>query len=215
MKNNFKDITGQRFNSLTVTSFAYCDERGEAHWNCICDCGKQTTTTGHRLRSGKTKSCGCLQSRIRKEGIHKSHGMTSTKLYVIWSNMKARCYNPKNTMYKNYGGRGISVCDEWKNSFEDFSEWALKNGYVEGLSIERINVDDGYNPNNCTWITLKEQSLNQRRSHRLTAFGRTQTIKEWSEESGIKYDTIERRINQYGWSAEDAVTIKEHGKRTS
>ena len=120
--------------------------------------------------------------------------------------MKHRCNDPKNMMYKNYGGRGIKVCDEWLNSFDAFDTWAESAGYVEGLSIERIDVNGNYEPSNCKWITKKQQYLNRTDSHRITAFGKTQTIKEWSDETGIKYDTIERRINQYGWTPERAVT---------
>ena len=113
-------------------------------------------------------------------------------------------------MYKNYGGRGIRVCDEWKDDFEPFMKWAQENGYKEGLSIERIDVNGNYEPSNCKWITPKEQYLNRTDSHLITAFGKTQTIKEWADESGLKYNTIERRINQYGWTAEEAVTVKPH-----
>ena len=139
--------------------------------------------------------------------------MTDSRLYTAWLNMRSRCYSVNNIMYQNYGGRGICVCDEWRNSFENFMSWANGNGYQEGLTLERINVDGNYEPSNCTWITKTEQYLNRTDSHKITAFGKTQTIKEWSDESGLKYDTIERRINQYGWSAEEAVTIKPHQRK--
>lgn len=208
-----KDITGQQFGELTVISFDGKDKRGEATWKCKCSCGNITTVTGHKLRSGWTKSCGCLQDKHRHEGFHKTHGMTNTKLYVIWQNMKHRCYDPNNIMFKNYGGRGIRVCDEWLSGFEPFMKWSFENGYSDGKSIDRIDVNGKYEPINCRWVNREQQYLNRTDSHLLTAFGKTKTIKEWSEESGIKYDTIERRVNQYGWDAEKAVTVRPHKGR--
>ena len=208
-----KDITGQRFGNLTVVAFDGMNKRREATWKCICTCGNEAVVTGHKLRSGWTKSCGCLQEQLRKSGIHKTHGMTNSKLYVIWQNMKHRCNDPNNNMFQNYGGRGIMVWKEWMSGFEPFLKWANETGYRDGLSIERIDVNGDYTPDNCKWITKEKQYLNRTDSHRITAFGKTQTIKEWADESGLKYDTIERRINQYGWSPEEAVTIKPHQKR--
>lgn len=208
MNHNFKDMTGQRFGRLTVKEYSHIGNGGKAYWLCVCDCGNETTVSGDKLRQGWTKSCGCLQ-REHLGDYRRTHGKTDTKIYIIWTNMRSRCQYKKNSMYYNYGGRGISVCEEWQR-FEPFYEWAIANGYKEGLSLERIDVDGNYEPSNCKWIPLKDQSLNQRRSHLITAFGKTQTIKEWADESGIKYDTIERRINQYGWSAERAVSVLPH-----
>ncbi len=210
---HIKDMTNQYFGNLKVVAFAGKNNRGEATWKCVCSCGNETVVTGNKLRSGWTKSCGCLQERNRQRGIHKSHGMTNTKLYIIWQNMKRRCNDPNDIMFKNYGGRGIAVCNEWLSGFEAFLRWANDNGYKEGLSIERIDVNGDYSPDNCKWISKKQQYLNRTDSHRITAFGKTQTIKEWADESGLKYDTIERRINQYGWDPEEAVTIKPHQRR--
>ena len=205
------DLKGQTFGRLTVISFSHKDKRGKFFWNCKCICGKEKVIRGEKLRSGNTRSCGCLQREVRGKAKRK-HGMTNSKLYTIWLNMKSRCRYPGNTMYHNYGGRGIKYCDEW-NDFEEFKTWAENAGYKEGLSLERIDVDGNYEPENCKWIPISQQSLNQRRSHRVTAFGKTQTIKEWADESGIKYDTIERRINCYGWSPEEAVSVPPHGRR--
>lgn len=206
------DITGKRCGRLTVIREVGNDGRGEKKWLCKCDCGNETIVKSSKLRNGITRSCGCLQKEMRDNGNHKTHGMTNTKLYVIWCNMKKRCLSPGDIMYAHYGGRGITVCEEWQNDFCRFSEWSLTNGYKEGLSIERIDVNGNYEPDNCKWITKTEQYLNRTDSHFITAFGKTKTIKEWADESGLKYDTIERRINQYGWNAEDAVTIKPHGR---
>lgn len=201
------DITGKSFGKLTVIGPHHKNSRGEWTWLCKCECGKETVSTGYRLRSGRTKSCGCIQAENRKNGFHSTHRMTNTKIYTIWCNMKARCGNKNNISYPYYGGRGISVCEEWL-SFDGFYAWAVGAGYVDGLSIDRIDVNGNYCPQNCRWVEPKKQWLNRSDSHAITAFGKTQTIKEWAEESGIKYDTIERRINAYGWTAEKAVSVK-------
>ena len=205
-----KDMTGKQFGKLTVISLDHKDKRQECYWLCRCECGNEKVVSGNKLRSGNTKSCGCYQEEVRGK-YRVTHGMTNSKLYVIWSNMKSRCYNKKNNMFYRYGGRGIEVAPEWRNSFENFSVWAIQSGYKEGLSIERVDIDKGYNPENCRWITKKEQYLNRSDSHMITAFGKTQTIKEWADQNGIPYDTIERRINAYGWEPERAVSEKVRG----
>lgn len=203
-----RDITGNRYGRLTVIAYDHTNAHGEACWLCRCDCGNEKVVTGYKLRTGNTKSCGCMQKEHRREGFHKSHGMTDTQLYVAWLNMRSRCNKPDNIMYQNYGGRGIRVCKEWDDAFEPFMEWALGHGYKDGLSIDRIDVNGNYEPSNCRWVPKSEQYLNRTDSHLITALGKTQTIKEWADETGIKYDTIERRINAYGWDAEKAVTKK-------
>lgn len=209
-----KDITGQRFGKLVVLRASHKDKRNEWHWLCLCDCGKEKVVSGNKLRSGNTKSCGCVQDEVRRSGIlHRSHGMTNSKLYIAWCNMKSRCYNTGNIEYNSYGGRGISVCAEWKSSFESFMNWALGSGYKDGLTIDRIDVNGNYCPENCRWSTDAEQRLNTRRNHLLTAHGKTMTIKEWSDLTGIKYDTIRNRIVLYGWTPEDAVSAPVQMKR--
>lgn len=207
MNHNFKDETGNRYGKLTVLSYETTNDK--AFWKCRCDCGNITIVAGDKLRSGRTTSCGCVQQEHRKKGFHKSHGMTDTRLYYEWCNMKSRCNYPKNIMYKSYGGRGVKVCEEW-DKFENFMDWALSHGYADNLTIERKDVNGNYEPNNCEWIPLKEQYLNRTDSRLITAFGKTQTIKEWADETGIKYDTIQARIKYYGWSGEDAVSKKPH-----
>ena len=202
-----KDITGMKFGRLTVLRLSHKDKRQECYWLCKCECGNEKTVSGNKLRSGNTKSCGCMQKEFLDGRLRRKHGLTNSKLYATWENMKHRCGDPKNWMYPNYGGRGIKVCEEWLDS-SIFIEWALSHGYKEGLTIERIDVNGNYEPSNCKWIELKEQYLNRTDSHLLTAFGKTQTLKEWAEETGLNYNTIERRINKYGWDAERAITEK-------
>ena len=130
----------------------------------------------------------------------------SSKLYCSWKHMKERCYNSSCRDYCHWGGRGITVCDAWKSDFLAFKEWALANGYEEGLTIDRIDNDGNYEPSNCRWATKKEQSNNRRCLHYLTYKGETKTISEWSRITGIKITTLYMRLNTYGWSIEKALT---------
>lgn len=135
------------------------------------------------------------------------HGMRHTRLYDIWRGMKQRCYNPKTNRYKNYGGRGICVCDEWKNDFQSFYNWAISSGYSDDLTIDRINTDGNYEPGNCRWATVKQQA-NNRTSNNIVEFnGESHTLTQWSEITGIKMATIWARL-QKGWSVSDALTVK-------
>lgn len=198
-------MAGNKYGKLLVLSPHHQDKRGEWFWLCRCECGNTTVASGWKIRNGVTTSCGCVLAAWRKQGPNHTHGMTNTRLYSTWCNMKARCTNQKNYEYHAYGGKGVSVCSEWLH-FENFRDWALSHGYADNLSIDRIDVNGNYCPSNCRWATTPVQALNRTDNHLVTAFGKTQTIKEWSLESGIKYDTIERRINGYGWPAERAVS---------
>lgn len=135
----------------------------------------------------------------------KSHGMTNTRLYGIWSNMKTRCYCKTDPHYKRWGGRGIQVCDEWKNSFTSFYQWAVENGYEDTLTIDRIDNDKNYEPSNCRWATLIEQANNTRNSRYYTHNGETHTMAEWSRILGINREVLKDRVFKLGWSFEEAV----------
>lgn len=162
------DIVGQRFGRLTVAERAGKDTSGKnILWLCYCDCGGSTkATTGH-LRSGHTQSCGCLAHERLLEGgkvtrFESSHELSRTRLYRIWSGMKARCGNPNAPKYRLYGGRGVKVCDEWLHDFKSFYEWAMEHGYGDGLTIDRVDCDGNYEPSNCRWATIAEQNKNRR-----------------------------------------------------
>ena len=156
------NLTGKRFGRLLVIGKSE-SKNGMATWLCKCDCGNEKVVCGNELRKGKANSCGCL----RKELAYKmliQHGKANTRLYKVWKAMKARCNNPNNKRYSSYGGRGIKVCDEWQNSFQAFYDWAIANGYREGLSIDRVNNDGNYEPTNCRWATASEQQKNKRKN---------------------------------------------------
>ena len=196
------DITGQRFGRLIVI-----ERRGSMYdkpvsaWLCKCDCGNEKIVSLIHLRNGATKSCGCLNKEIAAERGRKSrigerarkHGDFGTKLYGIWAAMKRRCNNPKTRYYADYGGRGIKVREPWSSDYSSFKLWAISAGYEEGLSIERIDVDGDYCPENCKWISKNEQNANKRVSIRLEFQGNTYSIKELSQLTGLKERTIQAR----------------------
>lgn len=167
---------------------------------CKCDCGKVWEVQVRSLTRGDTKSCGCLRRErfIERKGMQ--HGESGTPLYTAWVNMRQRCSRKSHPSYVHYGGRGIRVCKAWQ-SYETFRDWAHESGYAEGLTIERIDVNGGYNPENCTWIPQSEQSSNTRRTLHLTYKGKTRTGKEWAEALGIKRDTLYGRLRK-GWPIE-------------
>lgn len=164
----FIDLIGQRFGRLIVVSRAENDRQGQAQWNCVCDCGNFSIVRSRHLKYGRVKSCGCYHLE-RDSECHTKHSLSETRLYKIYLGMKQRCYNTKNHAYKHYGGRGITICAEWldkDNSFINFYNWAMSNGYRSDLSIDRIDVNGNYEPCNCRWATAKEQQNNRRNNRK-------------------------------------------------
>lgn len=203
----FIDLSGKRYGKITVLERA--ENRGNhTMWKCKCDCGNYTVTGASELVSGTTKSCGCL----KYESRNSTHRLAKTKLYGIWSKMKDRCLNKNSPAYKWYGKRGICIYQEWLDDFMNFYNWAMDNGYKEGLSIERIDVNGNYEPKNCRWIPLKEQALNTRITKFITYKGQTKTVSEWCEITGIKKTTMLNRI-RLGFTPEECIEIPIHTKR--
>ena len=170
------DLTGQKFGKLTAL-YPVPDKAHRARWHCVCECGNEKDVLQQNLSDGHVRSCGCILSRSSNERIsdynkslgRESHHETKTRLYKIWIGMKSRCYYKASNAFKNYGGRGIIVCDEWIHSFKDFSEWAIKNGYDDSLTIDRIDPDGNYCPENCRWATMSVQEFNKRKSPKNTS----------------------------------------------
>ena len=194
------DLTGNKYNLLTVLGYSHT-ENGNAVWRCKCECGNETFVRGANLKSNAVKSCGCL---LHKE--HNTHHLSQTRLYKIYASMKSRCYDAKMPYYENYGGRGITVCEEWRKDFLQFYKWAKENGYQDGLTIDRIDNNKGYAPDNCRWATSKEQARNRRSCVLITHNGKTQTLVEWCEELNLKYKRVHDRMYSKGWSFERAIS---------
>lgn len=197
------DLTGQRFGRLEVIKKVGRSRCRHVIWLCKCDCGHTIECLGTSLKSGNTSSCGCFQ----KEGAAKrrtTHGLSGSRLSSIRSGMIQRCYNPKDRNYHNYGGRGIYVCEEWRDSVESFIKWANSNGHEDHLTIERIDNDGPYSPENCKWATIQEQANNKRKPF-LTYNNQTLTIKQWSTLTGISTATIHARLYR-GWTIEKTLT---------
>lgn len=166
----FLDLTGKRYGKLVVIGRSDNDKYGRAKWTCRCDCGEVRTENSSNLVRGYVKSCGCERAKILRS-VSITHGQRKTRLYGVWSNLKTRCYNPKTHNYHRYGGRGITVCDEWINDFQAFYDWAIANGYDENApymkcTIDRIDNDKGYSPDNCRWVDAKTQNNNKSNSKR-------------------------------------------------
>ena len=213
---NFIDLTGQKYGRLTVL------DRGPDHvrksgrkivqWNCICDCGNKIVVSASDLRSGHTQSCGCYMiDRIKEANTR--HGKTDSRLYNVWASMRERCYCPTLPTYPRYGGRGIKMCDEWYNSYLEFERWALNNGYDENAlrgkcTIDRIDVNGNYCPENCRWVDQKTQMSNVTYNHYETMNGVTHTVAEWADIYGIPYQMLEGRLCR-GVPIEKAVINKD------
>ena len=199
----YEDLTGKRFGRLVCKTHFIRDHM--SWWVCICDCGKEHITRANALKMGMCKSCGCMISELAKTGNNRrTHGLTHHPLYRVYHAMKDRCYRKNDPEYHNYGARGIKICEEWQD-VEKFYRWAIKNGYKSGLSIDRIDVNGDYSPDNCRWATNVMQANNKRNNRLLTLNSETHTIREWADLLHIQYNSLRSRI-QRGWTDEDALT---------
>lgn len=197
------DLTGKKFGRWTVIGEGGRSKHRRILWKCVCECGTEREVVGESLVNGVSKSCGCYNV---EQIIDRSttHGCTNERLYIIWKNMKSRCYNKNNNAYEYYGGRGIVACDEWKDSFANFREWAISHGYTDELTIDRIDVNGNYEPSNCRWSTMKEQANNTRRTKYVNYNGKTYSATEFSRITGVKYGKILYILNR-GYKMEDAL----------
>lgn len=202
MSRKFKDISGQKFGRLTAL-YRLHNTKGRTKWLCACDCGNLSEVNLYNLQSGSSKSCGCLI----KTNHYTKHSQSNTRLYKIWRTMKLRCYNKNASNYNHYGARNIAVCREWKDNFQAFYDWSMSHGYKDNLTIDRINVNGNYSPNNCRWVDMTTQIRNRRNTKYVTYKGVTKPLKEWCEILGIKYSATWNRINILNWSIERAFEI--------
>lgn len=204
------DMAGQRYGRVLVLEFSHRDKKlRQTKWKCLCDCGKVVILNGKTLRSGKSKSCGCYRSDLKRELAYKlgkrniTHGCTKTSEYLVWINMHNRCYKEKDCSYKYYGAKGVIVCDRWKE-FTNFLE-DMGNKPDSNYTLDRINPYGNYTPDNCRWVTKKDQQRNRREHKLLTHNGKTQCISIWAEEVGLTTNCLWRRIDN-GWSVEKALS---------
>lgn len=198
------DLTGKKFGSLTVIERVQ-NKNNRVYWLCRCDCGNEKIIASDSLRQGLTLSCGCLHKKIVAKTCKNNflkHGLAKTRINNIYHNMKRRCLDKTN---KNYGKRGIQVCEEW-SKFENFYNWAINNGYQDDLTIDRIDNNGNYEPSNCRWVNYKKQANNTRKNCNITYNNKTHTLIEWAELKGIKVSTLWMRLNKYNWSIEKTLT---------
>ena len=180
------NMKGKTFNYLKVIERARNTKSGEAAWLCECKCGKRKIVPGSKLRKGEIKSCGCMKRELCGI-VNKTHGMKGTRLYNIWSKIIQRTTNKNDNEYGDYGGRGIGICEEWRNDFEAFMQWSYENGYADNLTIDRKDNNKGYQPDNCRWVRSKENWSIKRNYHCLTYKGRPkplqngQKLRDWAK----------------------------------
>lgn len=195
------DLTGQTFGRLTVLRRAP-DHRERVYWECRCQCGNTTVVGGTALRRGNSHSCGCLVADLLRNWST-THGQSRSVEYYTWQCMKTRCYNEKHSKYRHYGGRGITICDDWRNDFERF--YADMGPRPAGHSIDRINNDGNYEPSNCRWVPRAAQNANTRQNRLIEFRGETHTLAEWARRVGLPPTTLRGRL-QENWTIERAMT---------
>ena len=202
----FKDLTNEVFNNLKVIKYIGKNNKGKSLWECRCLlCGNITNAITSELKRGHKKSCGCLRLIEVKKSIS-THNHSYTRLYTIWTDMKQRCFNQNSKPFKNYGGRGITICDEWKNNFQAFYNWSVTHGYADDLTIDRKDNDGDYCPENCRWITFVEQQNNRSNNTYLTWNNETNTISDWSRILDIPCYVISSRLHKLKWSVEKTLS---------
>lgn len=196
-------IVGATYYEWTIIELSHKDPKsGNLFWKCECSCGNVRRVAGHRILRGESKRCNAPKH-MRENPVNVTHGMRYTKIYMCWKNMKIRCLNPNSQGFPMYGGRGINVCDRWVDKFENFYE-DMKEGYLEGLQLERIDVDGNYCKENCRWATPLEQARNKTNTTYLTYKGVTKRAQEWAKMIGANPLTVVRRVH-LGYSPEECL----------
>ena len=206
MRKLANDLTGKKFGKLEVIGVHDTGSR-KTYYVCQCDCGNIKVVRADALISGATKSCGCIKKehdKINLTANHK-HKMSGTRIYETWQDMKRRCYNKQNARYDRYGGRGITVCDEWLNNFQSFYDWAISNGYSDDLTIDRIDNDGNYEPSNCRWSTAKEQCNNRGSNINITIGNATKSLMCWCEIFNVDYKKVYARYKRNGYEGIDRL----------
>jgi hypothetical protein len=198
---------GDNFGRWQVIDGPDQDDPNHPKWFCECECGTQKWIRADQLRNGRSTSCGCFMR--EKATVHGDNRVGNrTKLYRVWTTMLDRCYSLKSHRYHSYGARGIKVCQDWQD-YATFKTWALSSGYQDGLTIERVDVDGNYTPENCTWIPVGRQQRNTQKTLWVTAWGEAKALPDWIEDErcSCKYLTVYMRLNKYGWSPEEAIGL--------
>lgn len=202
-----------RYTILEELPLIFTGSRNRKYYLAECECGVKKKVRSDGLLSGHVVSCGCYNREIsRNQKVNITHGGCGTRLYGIWKQIRGRCNAPSNERYFDYGGRGILLCTEWKESFESFRDWSLANGYSEELSIDRINVNGNYEPGNCRWATDEMQANNKRTNILYDYKGELLTLPVIARRSGANFSTLYRRINEVGMSLEEALSVKRYAK---
>lgn len=191
------DIAGQRFGRLVALDEAERSGNGKRLWSCKCDCGNTVAVSTESLRSGNTKSCGCIKKEllVARNRAAATHDMTDSPEWNSWCSMKARCLNKNSKSYEDYGGRGIKVCDRWLDFINFYNDMGER---PSGTSLDRIDVNGDYEPSNCRWATPTEQASNMRNNRLIEFDGQARTISGWSRETGIPLSTLRRRLKACG-----------------
>lgn len=200
IKNHKNEIYGR----LTVLEFIE-RKNNKSYWKCKCNCGNEIIIPITYLTTGDTKSCGCLRKEISRNKCLSKKKIKNKRIYTIWIDMKRRCYNEKRNNYKYYGGKGIKICDEWLNDFMIFYNWAINNGYEDNLTIDRIDFNKNYEPNNCRWVNRFFQNNNMSANHKIIYKGKTyNSMSSFCRDKKINYDKFRQKIRQ-GYEIEDAL----------
>ena len=206
MRKLANDLTGKKFGKLEVIGVHDTGSR-KTYYVCQCDCGNVKVVRADSLISGATKSCGCIKKEQDKTNLtaNQRRKMSGTRIYETWQDMKRRCYNKQNARYDRYGGRGITVCEEWLNDFQSFYDWAINNGYSDDLTIDRIDNDGNYEPSNCRWSTVKEQCNNRSSNINITIGNATKSLMSWCEIFNVDYKKVHARYQRNGYESIDRL----------